>query len=606
MEGISLVDLRLSFLRELTDRLRCVVHAKKCLPSTSAQHWLCLPLCPTCTCRPHLHSRHPTHYFLLLLLCPRTSYESFGTEHSASVVLQRAFRGWRVRVHLDEYHYYAREVQRVYRGHLSRKRVRRALDARDLASRLAVAHFCATRIQSAFKGSYSRKYIHDFYARKAYVAEVVSRGEALRGELEAKFARELRAELERRDAAAKEAFLRATAGLHHLVSTAVTPGVYNPPWATRRADVPSAFGVELEVHLRQGVLRTLRTRGLHAPSMEATRAATAVATQGGSLAASIALMGHTAVTVVPAYASTASRATIQAASHYDAPLLAARAAARESKYANLDQRPLKAGTRGRLFEGPRPLGVHASVPFEEAWLAARNDRETEHVRKHSAWVTGGVPFVPGPVGKTRGLFEDTERAGAVTAAAVVASVGQQQAAPGAFVQSIRIGNTLLPAAKGALVATIEPVAANPLTTPLTATLSSSSGVNKSGSGAHISGGGGGGGGVAGSAVAAARAGRTWGSDRFTAMPGGLSTRGGLQPQPQTQQQQQMGAGPSTVLSALQSQRGNGVVTVARKRPLMKPLPQNLKVEVPGGIPAAVEKLSASYISRGPGGGGTKQ
>ena len=349
-----------------------------------------------------------------------------------------------MRLRLRECHHYARELQRVYRGHLGRKRVRRALDAREASARQAVRHFAATLIQSAFKGCYSRKYIHDFHERKRYVAAVVARGEALREELEAQFARDLRAELERREAAARGAFKTATAGLHHLVSTALRPGVYNPPWATRRADVPSAFGVELEVHLRREVLATLRTRGLHGPS-EAQRAAVAVAHgSAGALDSSVLLLGHTAVTAVPAYASAASRATLQAAAPYDAPQAAARAEARAAKFLNLDQRPVLAGTRGRHFEAPLPLGVHATVPYEEPWLAARNDRETEHRRKAQAWVTAGVPFVSQGSRASR-LFEDTERARSIKAVGVLASLGALQAVQGATVKSIRVGERVLSA-----------------------------------------------------------------------------------------------------------------------------------------------------------------
>ncbi len=373
------------------------------------------------------------------------AFERYEPERAACTLIQRCFRGWRLRLHLAEYHYYAREVQRVYRGHLGRKRCRRALDARESSARLAVRHYAATLIQSAFKGCYSRKYIHDFHERKRYVAAVVARGEALREELEAQFAQDLRSELERREAAARAAFKAATAGLHHLVSTAARPGVYNPPWATRRADVPSAFGVELEVHLRREVLATLRTRGLHGPS-EALRAATAVAHgSAGAPSASVALLGHTSLTVVPAYASAASKATLQAAAPYDAPLLAARAQARASKYLNLDQRPVLAGTRGRHFGAPLPLGVHAAVPYQAPWLAARSDRETEHQRKAQAWVTGGVPFVAASARGGR-LFEDSERQAAVKATGVLASLGATQAAPGASVRTIRVGERVLTAA----------------------------------------------------------------------------------------------------------------------------------------------------------------
>ena len=555
---------------------------------------------------------------LLYIIFSSDSLEAFGPEHTASVTLQRSFRGFRVRQHLSEFDYYAREIQRVYRGHLGRKRVRRALDAREITAVLAVHHYAATRIQSVFKGSYSRKYIHDFYARKKYVEEVVARGEMLRGELEAKFARELRAELERREAAARESFQKATQGLHHLVSTKQRAGVYNPPWATRRADVPSAFGVALEVHLRTEVLRTIRTRGLHAAATEASRAATAVAQSGEALNASITLLGHTAVTVVPAYASQGSRASIQASSAYDAPLNAARAEARASKLAFLDARPLLAGTRGRHFTDPQPLGVHASTPYQEPWLAARGDRETEHVRKHSTWVAqNATPFVASS-SKGDHLFEDSERAAALKATVVVASsAAHAQAAPGAFVKSIRIGNTVIPAAKGSVTAVLESATAHEpaRTQALLSSTFGGGGGGKSGD-FGFSGGTATSGSAAGSAMAAARAGRSAASSGSSSSSNSRFTAPALPSFPATNlsaslsqipllksrqwgggQQAEQLVGESAVGVNAPPIRlpGSGVSapTSQRRRPLMKPLPA-LQKELPPGLPAEIAKLTATF------------
>jgi hypothetical protein len=81
--------------------------------------------------------------------------------------------------------YYARELQRVYRGHLGRRATRTVLEARIAGRTAAVRHACARVIQACFRGFSSRKYRHDFYARKAYIAEIAAKGEALRVQLAA-------------------------------------------------------------------------------------------------------------------------------------------------------------------------------------------------------------------------------------------------------------------------------------------------------------------------------------------------------------------------------------------------------------------------------------
>ena len=361
----------------------------------------------------------------------------------------------------------------MYRGHLGRKRVRSLIDFRASAARAAVRHFAATRIASAFKGAYSRKYIHDFNARRAYIAAIAARGNALSAALEAEHEAALAAELARQDAAARADFAVATAGLHHLTSTAAQPGVYNPPWAARAEDVPSAFGVPLEVHLRAAMLRTLRTRGLHS-QRDAAVAARAIATDGSALDASVVLLGHTALTAVPGYASAGSRRSLQSTAPYDAPRDAARAAARASKMKQLDTRPLLAGTVGRLFGAP-PVGtgVHASAPYVEPWLAARCDREVEAANKHLRVAANGAPFVSASSRASR-LFEDAERAAAGKAALLLANGGRPapgaSVAPAGPVASVRVGDTVVLTGAGApagsaVAAARERRAATPATAP---------------------------------------------------------------------------------------------------------------------------------------------
>jgi hypothetical protein len=54
-------------------------------------------------------------------------------------------------------------------------------------------------------------------------------------------------EVRRKQMAQKE-FHSVTQNLHHLVSTKVTPGIYNTPYF--QDEVPTAFGVPIEDHLR--------------------------------------------------------------------------------------------------------------------------------------------------------------------------------------------------------------------------------------------------------------------------------------------------------------------------------------------------------------------
>ena len=417
---------------------------------------------------------------------------------------------------------------------------------------MAVFHFAATRIASAFKGYYSRKYIHDFFARRAYVNAVAARGEQLRADLEIRHAAALAVELATRDAAARAEFDKATTGLHHLTSTAVQPGVYNPPWATRAADVPSAFGVPLEVHLRAAALRDLRTRGLYSRRDAALAAAALAAGVGGTTAASVTTLGHTAVSLVPAYASAASRASLQATAPYDAPRDAARREARVSKLANLDQKPLLAGTFGRVFGAPIALGVHASTHYTESWLASRPTRELEHQNKHLRVSSGGAPFVSSSSRASR-LFEDTERRGAGRAIGLLVAPPKQQQQQQQY--NANINNTSTNSVGVTLGATLGPSGLVTSVRVGDTVLRSTSLPNHR---AVV---------VVGSAVAAARA-RALAVQEHHRVPLLSTTPTNADLSPTT-----------FFLPAMAPQASSAI---PRKRPLMKPIPGSLQIELPGG------------------------
>lgn len=397
----------------------------------------------------------------------RDAEGAFEKEYGAVKKIQSAFRGWIVRTHLAEFEYvryrlrydpaaqslmsfacsyYAREIQRVYRGHAGRKLIRILLDRTFEAQRQAVRHYAADVIQRHFRGYYSRRTKHDFYARRAYILAVTAKGEALRAELESAFAAQLQSHLEKEESKHREDFDNLTRSLHHLVSTKAIPGVYNPPYATSLQDVPSAFNIPLETHLRMGVLRELRTTGLYPSSrtqaLQATltsqpklamteiidpqtgqlRAPTPTAAalaSAGLGAAPLAAVGHRNVVLVPSYVSSEKR-SLQASMPYDAVLEATRKERRHSKYRNLDQKPFVAGSKVEIIGSMPGIGVNAAEPFLEEHIRARMTREMEpltgrHLRASAA------PYIPASSRASR-LFEDTERRRVAQASALIASV----------------------------------------------------------------------------------------------------------------------------------------------------------------------------------------
>jgi len=88
----------------------------------------------------------------------------------------------------------------------------------------------ATIIQKYFRGFYDRKYKHDFYARKQYLANVVKKNSEVMRELNEN---QKIAEIEdakRREDVARLEMTKVAGNVHHLVSTAAIPGIYNSPF----------------------------------------------------------------------------------------------------------------------------------------------------------------------------------------------------------------------------------------------------------------------------------------------------------------------------------------------------------------------------------------
>lgn len=170
-------------------------------------------------------------------------------ETEAATRMQSAFRG-RLQYHgYENRRFMASQIQRVARGHCGRKRSRERRIERTLAHEKMVFDFYAEQIQKNWRGFYSRRHKHDFWARKMYIETVVKTGNDLREKLNA-YAKDRAAFVEReREKRRLKEFKRVTENLHHLVGTKTTPGIYcNPYFEEKR---PTVKGVSIEEHIKR-------------------------------------------------------------------------------------------------------------------------------------------------------------------------------------------------------------------------------------------------------------------------------------------------------------------------------------------------------------------
>jgi hypothetical protein len=171
-------------------------------------------------------------------------------------------------------------IARSYRGYLGRTSFLKACDHRDTQVQQSFFAYLATIIQKVYRGHHSRRYKSDFAQRKRFLDSIVAKGQQLRVELDA-YHREL---IVRQEQAAnlerEQQFEKIAYGLHHLVSTACSPGIFQSPYYQLLGS--SCFGVPIEQHLKSAGKGTLRqtltaNRSLYLSS----RGLSALGTAGG-------------------------------------------------------------------------------------------------------------------------------------------------------------------------------------------------------------------------------------------------------------------------------------------------------------------------------------
>jgi len=150
-------------------------------------------------------------------------------ETEAAILIQSWFRAECVRAYIRYLHQCAILIQRYYRGHLDRGIYRKRVQEKLKQLKEAYYASLCTKIQSRWRGYYTRKYIFNYAARKIYLQALLVTNDHVRKQLKEV---QNKAEEERKKEIAekKEAeLLYSTRKQHYLLSTEVSAGVYNSP-----------------------------------------------------------------------------------------------------------------------------------------------------------------------------------------------------------------------------------------------------------------------------------------------------------------------------------------------------------------------------------------
>jgi len=212
-----------------------------------------------------------THFFKLRDQLDESAKVYFAMKQAASdestrekraiIKVQSVYRGSKVRERWHAVLHNALLVQRLSRGWLARVRTRALRLERTKRLNSHFFHHCATIIKKFYRGWWSRKYLHDYYGRKAYLELVEKRGDWTKEYL-ARYQSNTEMEAKMQEEGQMRSEFDNLAGeLHHLVSTKSIAGVYNPPFNDM---LPRAFEKPIEQHLRDSC-RVRLPRSLRRP-----------------------------------------------------------------------------------------------------------------------------------------------------------------------------------------------------------------------------------------------------------------------------------------------------------------------------------------------------
>lgn len=190
----------------------------------------------------------------------RTAEARRAVELTAVVKIQAAARGFLVRRRLKNLTSTAVTVQKWWRGYLGRLRGRLAKEHRDRNERKAYFNQAATTIQRHWRGFWSRKHLHNYYARRQYLEAITAKNNEIRQHLADEEQRTVALQSRLAEDEAKIAFETKISRLHHLVSTTVQPGIFNSPYTLATGTLPHVAGKPVEEHLKTSSKQQVKSR----------------------------------------------------------------------------------------------------------------------------------------------------------------------------------------------------------------------------------------------------------------------------------------------------------------------------------------------------------
>ncbi|KAI8903512.1 hypothetical protein EDD86DRAFT_214623 [Gorgonomyces haynaldii] len=151
--------------------------------------------------------------------------ETQELEYKSAIVIQKNWRGYKQRYKYQLQKFCVIQIQKVFRGYLGRVYALKVISENRREARTTFFSAMAVKIQKVWRAYRSRKYIFDYYRRKAYLQSIGIKAVEMRKYLTVASEKRHEAMLQLLKDQEQQKLERTTFNLHHLTSTKAVPGV---------------------------------------------------------------------------------------------------------------------------------------------------------------------------------------------------------------------------------------------------------------------------------------------------------------------------------------------------------------------------------------------
>jgi len=155
-------------------------------------------------------------------------------EYKVAIRIQAWWRGHLVRKAIRNLHKKATIIQSAFRRQKGKELFGSIVDKAVESMRHKFYHQMATRIQTRWRGFHTRKFIHNYYARKKYLQAIEEENCQMRKSLNEYEKTEREREALERELRKEKEIIQQARKVHYMKSTFRTAGVFNSPTQPNR------------------------------------------------------------------------------------------------------------------------------------------------------------------------------------------------------------------------------------------------------------------------------------------------------------------------------------------------------------------------------------